>query len=71
MFRLPFRVTRPSAAQVFAPACGVHGMVQFEDFFNVGLDEDFNDIVHTYEYAYESKGGNSINGGNQLVMLVR
>ncbi len=48
------------AAQAFAPAQGMHGMVQFEDFFNVGLDEDFNDVVLTYNYVYQNTAAGQV-----------
>jgi len=43
-----------ASGQLFVPGQGSHGMLQFEDFFPTGLDEDFNDVVVAYNVVYTS-----------------
>jgi hypothetical protein len=45
-----------SVAEGFSPALGVHGLVQFEDFWPVALDFDFNDTAIAYNYAFKLSG---------------
>ena len=49
-----------AVGQAFAPAQGVHGMLQFEDYFPVGLDEDFNDVVLTYNAVYATDAAGQV-----------
>jgi LruC domain-containing protein len=49
-----------AVGQAFAPAQGVHGMLQFEDYFPVGLDEDFNDVVVTYNAVYATDAAGQV-----------
>ncbi len=49
-----------ASAQVFVPGQGVHGMLQFEDFFPTGLDEDFNDVVIAHNITYSTNAAGMV-----------
>ncbi len=42
------------AGELFAPAEGQHGMLEFEDEWPLQSDRDFNDVVVSYNYAVKT-----------------